>query len=109
MLALITTTVIGIVVIVLAVMNMKGNISTLHSYHRSRVKPEDVKPFGKLVGIGTLIIGIGIIIFGALMYAATLTEFSALHVIASVIIILAFAVGLIITFYAMIKYNKGIF
>ena len=109
MLSLITTTVIGIVVIVLAVINMKGNISTLHSYHRSRVKPEDVKPFGKLVGLGTLIIGITLIIYGVLMYAFEITQLVPLSIVATVIMALGFVIGLVISFYAMIKYNKGIF
>ena len=106
---LIITTLIGLVVIVLAVMNMKGNISTLHSYHRSRVKPEDVKPFGKLVGLGTLIIGITLIIYGVLMYAFEITQLVPLSIVATVIMALGFVIGLVISFYAMIKYNKGIF
>ncbi|MBQ8331912.1 MAG: hypothetical protein IJX94_05390 [Clostridia bacterium] len=35
---------------VLGIINMTGNISSLHWYHRQRVTKEDRKPFGKLVG-----------------------------------------------------------
>ena len=48
--------VIGLALIVVGIFNMKGNISLLHSYHRKRVKEEDVLPFGKRIGIGSVII-----------------------------------------------------
>ena len=44
----ITSTVLGFILCVLGCMNMKGNISSLHWYHRQRVTEEDRKPFGKL-------------------------------------------------------------
>ena len=53
---------VGVVFIVLGISNMRGNISTLHSYHRHRVSEEDRIPFGKQVGLGTIIIPIPIII-----------------------------------------------
>ena len=59
--AFIVSALVGIVCIVLGVSNMKGNISSLHSYHRNRVSEEDRIPFGKKVGLGTIIIGVGII------------------------------------------------
>lgn len=56
--------ILGIIISILGISNMKGNISSLHWYHRQRVSPDDVMPFGKRVGLGTLIIGIAIIVFG---------------------------------------------
>ena len=56
----IVTFLVGVVCIVLGISNMRGNISSLHSYHRSRVSEEDRIPFGKQVGLGTIIVGIGI-------------------------------------------------
>ena len=56
--------VIGLVLIVMGISNRKGNISSLHSYHRKRVKEEDVLPFGKLVGVGSIIVGCTIIVAG---------------------------------------------
>ena len=41
---------LGIVCILIGLSNRKGNIETLHSYHRSRVSEEDRIPFGKEVG-----------------------------------------------------------
>ena len=55
--------ILGIIISILGISNMKGNISSLHWYHRQRVSPDDVMPFGKRVGLGTLIIGIAIIVF----------------------------------------------
>jgi hypothetical protein len=41
----IVTFLVGVVCIVLGISNMRGNISSLHSYHRSRVSEEDRSPF----------------------------------------------------------------
>ena len=101
--------IIGIVIIILGIINYKGNISTLHSYHRNRVAPEDVLPFGRLVGIGTIIIGISIIIMGALTLCSLILEKDIYTIIGTAVLIVGLVVGISITFYAMIKYNKGIF
>lgn len=107
--AFILTVVIGIVLIVIGITNTKGNISSLHSYHRSRVKPEDVLPFGRLVGIGTIICGVSVVIMGACSICALVFDKEIYTIIGTVIVIIGLAVGLTITFRAMIKYNKGIF
>ena len=44
---LILQIIIGFSLIILGIINMKGNISMLHSYHRKRVKKEDIIPYGK--------------------------------------------------------------
>ena len=100
---------VGVVCIVLGISNMRGNISTLHSYHRHRVSEEDRIPFGKQVGLGTIIIGIGIIIFSVLSAVNLYTENNIFILIGTVVLIVGIIVGLIISFKAMIKYNKGIF
>ena len=107
--AFITTNVLGIVLCVLGCMNMKGNISSLHWYHRQRVIEEDRKPFGKLVGLGTMMIGVAMILFGILfwIYEATMMEW--LIIVGTVILGIGIVLGLCLSFYAMIKYNKGIF
>ena len=46
--AFIITLLVGVICIVLGVSNMRGNISSIHSYHRQRVKEEDKIPFGKV-------------------------------------------------------------
>ena len=107
--ALITTAVVGIILCVLGCINMTGNISFLHWYHRQRVTEENRKPFGKLVGLGTLIIGIAIIVFGILFFIHEYVQFSALVIIGSVILFAGIIAGMAISFYAMKKYNGGIF
>ena len=107
--AFITTAVVGIILCVLGMMNMKGNISSLHWYHRQRVTEEDRKPFGKLVGLGTLMIGVAMLLFGILfwIYEAAMMEW--LIIVGTVILGIGLIAGLGLSFYAMMRYNKGIF
>ena len=88
---------------------MTGNISSLHRYHRHRVSEENKKPFGRLVGLGTLIVGVALMVFGGLMFVFEQTALQIILVIASIILIAGVVVGLAISFYAMKKYNGGIF
>ncbi len=100
---------LGLFISILGIINMTGNISSLHSYHRHRVSEADRKPFGKLVGLGTLIIGIAMIVFGILQLVSQKTNLPILLVIGTVELVGGIVVGLALTFYAMFKYNKGIF
>lgn len=100
---------VGIICIVLGISNMKGNISSLHSYHRKNITEEDRLPFGRLVGLGTIIIGVGIMIFSLVSAISMLLGQEVYIIVGSVIMIIALIVGLVISFYAMIKYNHGIF
>ena len=100
---------LGILVSVLGIINMTGNISTIHWYHRKRVSEENVKTFGKLVGLGTLIMGIAFVIFGILKLISEQMELDVLLIIGTVEMITGVIVGMGLSFYAMIKYNKGIF
>ena len=109
MAAFITVSGLGILVSILGIINMTGNISSLHWYHRQRVTEENRKPFGKLVGLGTLIIGLSMIVFGILFLIFEQTQFQALVVIGVIELIVSIIVGMIISFYAMKKYNGGIF
>ena len=43
---LIMALVIGIILILIGILNTKGNISMLHSYHRHCVSEKDIIPFG---------------------------------------------------------------
>jgi len=94
--------IIGLFLIIIGIFNMKGNISMLHSYHRKRVKKEDVIPFGKKVGIESIIIGITIILAGIF----TILNYTN---ISNIILGIGLVIGFIIIFYAIFKYNKGIF
>lgn len=97
----ITLLVLGIFISVLGIVNIRGNISTIHSYNRRKVKEEDVPKYGKAVGTGTLIIGISLVLAYA---AAYLNEAAKPYIVITAVI-----VGLIFILYGQIKYNHGIF
>ena len=105
----IVTLLVGIVCIVLGISNIRGNISSLHSYHRYHVSEEDRIPFGKQVGLGTIIVGIGIIVFSILSSITLYTENNIFILVGTAFLIVGIILGLVISFRAMIKYNKGIF
>ena len=99
---------IGIVIIIIGVMNMCGNISTLHHYHRKHVSKENKRPFGRMVGLGTIIMGAAVILFGALSLITYLSKMLIFKTVGVVLLIVGLIVGIVISFYAMKKYNGGI-
>ena len=105
----ILTFAIGVICIILGIMNTRGNISSLHSYHTKRVAKENVPAFGKLVGLGTIIIGVGVILFSILSVTEYYTKNEIFVTIGMVIMSIGFVVGIALSFYAMKKYNGGIF
>lgn len=100
---------IGAILLVMGIMNLKGNIYTLHRYHRKRVKEEDVPAFGKVIGTGTIICAVSLMAFGALKHLADTLVISALSLAGAAVVIIGLTVGVAFMLYAMIKYNKGIF
>ena len=100
---------IGVILIVLGMANRKGNISSLHFYHRHRVAEQDRLPFGKMVGLGTILCGSGIVAFSIFSAVAMYTEQPFWVLIGTGILLAGLAIGLVISFRAMIRYNKGIF
>lgn len=107
--AFIGSIILGIVLIVIGAANMKGNIASIHSYHRHQVSEQDKRPFGKKVGLGTIIVGCALIIFGIFSFIAEKKGNQIYGYVGNGILIAGLAVGLGLSFYAMIKYNKGIF
>ena len=105
----IITFLVGVACIVLGISNMRGNISSLHSYHRHRVSEEDRIPFGKQVGLGTIIVGIGVIVFSILSSVTLYTENNNFILIGTAFLIVGIILGLVVSFRAMLKYNNGIF
>ena len=109
MTSFLVTAALGLLLSILGVINMTGNISSLHSYHRKRVTEENKKPFGRLVGMGTIIIGISLVIFGTLNFLSEQLQSPPLVIVGNVALIIGIVIGLAMNFYAMIKYNHGIF
>ncbi len=101
--------IVGALLIVTGIFNFKGNLKLLHSYHYKRVSEEDKKPFSKLVGTGSLIIGGSILTSGILTMINYFTKVAVLETIGMIVAISGLALGLTLCFYAMFKYNKGPF
>ena len=100
---------VGIIVIVFGVRNLKGDITTLHRYHRKRVSEEDRIPFGRKVGSGTIIIGCSVIAKACSQFTAEKLSMPWLETLGTVILIAGLAIGFALIIYALIKYNKGLF
>ena len=100
---------LGVLFIVIGISNRKGNISSLHSYHRHRVRDEDRLPMGKAVGFGMILNGCSLIAFGGFSIAALLTDREMWVTVGTAVMSVGLAVGIIITVIAIQKYNKGLF
>ncbi len=94
--------ILGIFISVIGIVNMTGNISTIHSYNRRKVSEEDAPKYGRAVGIGTLVIGISIIADFVLVLLTL--EFAVPFVLIPAVII-----GIAFILYAQFKYNGGLF
>ena len=93
--------ILGLFISVLGIVNISGNISTIHSYNRRKVKEEDVPKYGKVVGTGTLIIGLSFVLGCIAAFWSEVTR--------GIIILPAIVVGLAFILYGQIKFNHGIF
>ena len=91
----------GLFISAIGMTNIKGNISTIHSYNRRKVKEDDVPKYGKVVGTGTLIIGISCIVAFLLSFWSEL--------LMDVVLLISVIVGLVFILYGQFKYNKGLF
>ena len=105
MFELITQVIIGVVLILLGLSHRKGNLKLLHSYHLKNVKKEDELPFGKLIGLGVIIVGVTIIVVSIFDFF-TRKEFS---LISNILLFSGLIPGVGIILHALFKYNKGIF
>ena len=100
--------IVGVVCIGIGLLNMRGNISMLHSYHINNIKEEDKKPFGKLVGIGMIIVGLSLIGYGALFIVYESNPEKLYMDLANIVLIVGLVIGLVISLFAIKKYNKEI-
>jgi hypothetical protein len=109
MIEVIVTFIVGIICIVIGIMNIRGNVSMLHEYHTKNVKEEDKESFGRLVGTGMLVLGGSIIVYSILKTLTIQLEDKIYIIIGTIIMIVGVIIGIFISFYAMRKYNDGIF
>ena len=101
--------ILGVFIIILGLFNMKGNISTIHWYHRRRLAEEDKLPFGRLVGKGTVICGSVLVAFSCMNFVAEKTQNVMWTLVGSGVLMVGMVIGIALGVYAMFKYNKGIF
>ncbi len=100
---------LGALIIIIGVRNLKGDVASLHRYHRKRVSEEDRIPFGRKIGTGTVIIGCTVVVKACTWVAVEKWELPRMDTIGTVVLIAGLAVGFAFILYAMIKYNKGVF
>ena len=102
----ITMLILGVLLVVIGIENVKGNIASIHWYNRRRITEETRPKYGKLMGIGTLVIA------GGLIFSAVLNMIVKMNIavlIGGAITLITVIVGLAFMLYAQFKYNKGIF
>ena len=93
---------LGLVFVLLGIFNMCGNIGSIHWYNRRKVTKENQKAYCLVMGLGTLIIGITLI-------AATIVQVLAGVEQGAFVILGGVVIGFSLMLYAQFKYNKGIF
>lgn len=94
--------VLGLLLSALGIVNMTGNISTIHSYNRRNVREEDVCRYGRWVGSGTLVIGLSLV-------AAYFLQCAGQKQAGEWVMMIAVITGLALILYGQFKYNKGLF
>ena len=101
--------IIGIVFSVIGVLQLMGNTSMIHSYHRKRVSEEDMLPFARIMGAGSLVLGATLLTSGTLIALTFFTEQVVYAEVADFILTPGLIIGVIVELVAIIKYNKGLF
>ena len=83
---------IGTIISVLGIFNLRGNIGSIHWYNRRKVSKEDQLPYCRCVGLGTLLIGVAMIVAGV---------FQALFSVeaGAVVILIGIIIGLVLILY----------
>ena len=94
--------VMGILLSTLGIVNIMGNISTIHAWNRKRVKEADIPRYGRAIGAGTLVIGAA---FFIVSYLVTFWNAAVIDYI----MLPGPGIGLALILYAQLKYNHGIF
>ena len=100
---------VGIILMVIGINNLKGDISSIHSYHRNRVSEEDKAIFGKYMGTGTIICSIGVMLFAVLSYLTELLTNKIYITAGTWTMIICLIIGIGFMVYATVKFNKGVF
>ncbi len=109
MVAFIILALVGALLIFFGILNCRGNLKPLHSYHYKRVQKADYLKFGRRVGLGNILIGVAVALYGASFYVYEKTQSDLCVLLGLLVLFAGLGVGMAISFAAMQKYNKGIF
>lgn len=103
MFILIFTSVLGILFLIIGlIIWKKEKITLIHDYHYTKVREEDRKPYTAIMGKGTCLIRIGVILLGIINHF-TKTSYG-LYAFG-----IGFTAGMIVICIAQFKYNGGLF
>ena len=94
----------GVICILLGIFNMRGNIGTIHWYNRRNVTKENQKAYCMFVGLGTLIIGVAMIVAAVIQTSGSTAAIAT----GGIVIGVGFLIGMTLILYAQFKYNKGL-
>ena len=64
-----TLLILGLLLTVIGIVNIRGNISTIHAYNRRKVREEDLPKYARAMGNGTMVIGLSLALTAALQMA----------------------------------------
>ena len=81
---------------------IKEKINLIHAYHYTKVKETDKKAYTSIMGKAMIVMGIGMML-SDILFVIMRTEKCM------IVFVILLVVGLIMTTYAQIKYNRGIF
>ena len=93
---------LGIFISILGFSRMKGNISSVRWYHRKRVTEENRLPFGRMIGLGTVICGGSIVVSSCFIFVSEKTQIGLFAIIGSAVAVAGLVTGLALNIYAMI-------
>ena len=93
---------LGLLLVGLGICNLRGNLATIHWYHRRNVSEEERGAYGRWMGASTVIIGVSLGLTGCLQMISEREVWFYL-------LLLGIIVGLGGILYAQVRYNKGIF
>ena len=101
--------ILGVFIVIFGIINLKGDVTSLHWYHRQRITEGNRLPFAQKIGTGTIIIGCSLIIAACFYLISDKTQISLTQILGTIFLIAGIIIGFIFIVYALIKYNKGIF
>ena len=93
---------LGVLLTVLGVSNLRGSIASIHWYHRQKVSKQDRRAYARAMGTGTVIPGASLVLTGILQ-AVVPAEFWFWILAAGL------AVGLGFLLYGQFRSNGGLF